>query len=983
MRYDAFISYSHAADQRLAPELQRALQQLARAWYKPRALRVFRDRSSLAVTPALWPAIERALLDSRYFIFLASPEAAASEWVDREIRWWLERRAAGSLLIVLTGGDIDWDDPQNRFSLERSTALPPSLIAAFPEEPRYLDLRWARTRDHLSMRVPAFRDAVAEIAATLHGRPKDELEGEDVRQHRRTRRIAWTAAAALVALTVASIAGGAIAVRQRNLANTRGRIALARQLAAEASVIVAESPDRLPLALGLATEAVAGYSSAETQRSLRTLLALRPSPLLTLQIFASPTALEFSPDSRRFAIATDNGWVGLWNAPAEPPVAPPDTAPVWEAGTDAPVRALAFTPNAQLIAVAAGTAALLFNSGSGERVLQLDVADTVRYLTIAPQSDRIAAAGDDGSITVWSLPDGLVASRLETGDEVSALAFSPDGESLAWINRGGGLCIAARQAAEPEPFCRFTRGEGLYLAWLPDSKRIVSVSENFAQLWDTKDPAPLTRMEHVDVADDAGAAHLNWIRDVAVSPDGRRIATAGGIDFSVRIWDTATGRELRRMHHAAMNLTVRFSPAGNLLASSGADGTVRLWDSVRGVERLRGTHASAANVLAFDASGRRLLSGSFAGDVTVWELISGDEIRRIAHPPRITELAVSADGARVASLDRDGWIHVTDSAGTLLGRVQPGFRMQRMMFPSPDSLLAWRSNDPHWIDLRGLPDITVQPVVDVDTDVIAFSRTHLLAENAASDSLLVLGTLTGDTLLRLGAPASWRNASLSRDGRWLALERPEQHVSLIELPAGTERIRFPARTRFTDVRVSNDGRRLAALIAGGGILFWNIRSGSVQRAVTDTLLAFNALLMTSDGSRVIARTDEELLVYDGATGRPLARRSYPQLVSRIRFDASEQYIAAMSSGEVRVLETGTLNGIAEFAGSIDYADAAFSADGRQFVIAERDGSVTVRFWRTEDILRQACIRGGLLSRAEWQAWLGALPYTPYCARMAR
>jgi WD40 repeat protein len=982
MRYDAFISYSHAADHRLAPELQKGLQQLARAWYKPRALRVFRDRSSLAVTPALWPAIERALEDSRYFIFLASPEAAASEWVEREIRWWLERRAANSLLVVLTGGELDWDDASNRFSVARSTALPEALTAAFPEEPRYLDLRWARTRDQVSMRVPVFRDNVAEIAATLHGKPKDELEGDDVRQHRRTRRIAWSAALLLVALTIASIVGATIAVRQRNLASERGQIALARQLAAQASVIVAESPDRLPLALALATEALSRHSSAETQRALRSLLALRPGPLLTLQTFASPVALEFSPDGRRFALATDDGWAAAWNAPdsatAFGSAAPPDTTPAWIVDTGAPVTALAFTPDGRFVAVAAGTAALLLDAGSGQRVLQLDAPDTVRALAVSPRRDRLATAAVDGSITLWSL-DGRELSRFDTGDEVSAIAFAPDGERLAWINRGGGLCLAITGEAAAEPFCRFTRGEGLDLAWLPDANRIVSVSENFAQLWDTQSAAPLTRMEHADAAGDADMAHFNWIRGVAVSPDGRRIATAGGIDFSVRVWDTESGEELRRMHHAAMLLGVRYSPSGDLLASISGDGTVGVWDPVRGVERLRGTHLNSVNVIAFDPAGRRLLSGSFGGDVTMWDLSAGDEVRRVSHSSQIVELAVNADGSRVATLNREGWVDVSDGSGVRVGRVHAGYQMRRLLFLTGDTLLAWRSEDPHWIDLTAPGEFTVRPVVAEGTDVFAFSSLHLLAEDGATDSLFVLSARTGEVLLRLGPPASFREAALSRDGRLLVMEQPEQYITVLDLPSGTQRIRFPAGAPVTDLRVSNDGGHVAALM-GDALRSWAVRGSTIRLGVSDTTASFNAIIVNRDGSRVIGRTDEELRVYDGRTGRLLARRSHPQLISRIRFDPSEQYLAAMTSSEVRVLETATLELIAEFAGPVQYVDAAFTSDGRQFVTADDDGNITVRYWQTEDMLRRACARTSLLTRPEWEAWLGSVRYDPWCAR---
>src|SRR5215211_5464735 len=87
--YDAFISYSHAADGRLAPALQAGLQRLAMPWYKPRALRVFRDDTGLGVNPALWDSIASALESSRFFLVLVSPEAAASAWVNREIEQWV------------------------------------------------------------------------------------------------------------------------------------------------------------------------------------------------------------------------------------------------------------------------------------------------------------------------------------------------------------------------------------------------------------------------------------------------------------------------------------------------------------------------------------------------------------------------------------------------------------------------------------------------------------------------------------------------------------------------------------------------------------------------------------------------------------------------------------------------------------------------------------------------------------------------------
>src|SRR5262245_18908198 len=106
--YDAFISYSHAKDKPIAAALQSAMQRLGKPWYRRRAMRVFRDDTSLSATPELWPSIERALDHSRIFILLASPEAAASKWVNREVAHWLDHQTTSTLLIGLTDGKLIW-----------------------------------------------------------------------------------------------------------------------------------------------------------------------------------------------------------------------------------------------------------------------------------------------------------------------------------------------------------------------------------------------------------------------------------------------------------------------------------------------------------------------------------------------------------------------------------------------------------------------------------------------------------------------------------------------------------------------------------------------------------------------------------------------------------------------------------------------------------------------------------------------------------
>jgi len=197
--YDAFISYSHAKDKPIATALQSVVQRLGKRWYRRRALRVFRDDTSLAASPKLWAAIEEALVQSRFLILLASPEAAASQWVDNEVEYWVKHKGIDTLLIALTDGDLTWDASLGEFERPVGAPLPPALERRFEDEPKLVDLRAyraaARPRDH------RFMERCADFAAAVGGIRKDDLLSQELRQQRRALRLALSAVVTLFALS--------------------------------------------------------------------------------------------------------------------------------------------------------------------------------------------------------------------------------------------------------------------------------------------------------------------------------------------------------------------------------------------------------------------------------------------------------------------------------------------------------------------------------------------------------------------------------------------------------------------------------------------------------------------------------------------------------------------------------------------------------------------------------------------------------------
>ena len=214
--YDAFISYSHSKDKPIAAALQSVVQRLGKPWYQRRALRVFRDDTSLSATPHLWPSIEEALGQSRFLVLLASPEAAASPWVGKEIAYWLAHKSTDTLLIALTDGKLTWDDAAGDFEWSPATPLPPVLKGAFASEPKWVDL--GGYREGAAPRDAKFRELGADFAAAIRGIPKEDLLSEELRQQRRALRLAWSAAAALLFLAGVAVWQMQVARVQRDRA---------------------------------------------------------------------------------------------------------------------------------------------------------------------------------------------------------------------------------------------------------------------------------------------------------------------------------------------------------------------------------------------------------------------------------------------------------------------------------------------------------------------------------------------------------------------------------------------------------------------------------------------------------------------------------------------------------------------------------------------------------------------------------------------
>lgn len=673
-RYDAFISYNHAADGRLGPAVRDGLHMFARPWYRLRALRVFCDLRSISATDGLWPAVQEVLDGSRCLILLASPESARSVWVQREIARWQQVQPRRPILIGRTGGEIVWDHAAGDFDWARTTALPAALRGWFTDEPLWIDLSGARQA--ASLADPVFKDAIATLAATLHGRSKDDLLGEDVRQHRRARRFRRLSWAGLSVLTVLAVVAAIVAFAQRSTAIDQRDTALANQLVAEASTVEVTQP-------GLARQLIAAAYRLKPTPQVRS--AVIASGEIPQEIHTSASGFAYSSDGRLLAItrsgqAPENGFreeishVWLYDAATLRVVSE------WSLDSHLSVSAVAFSPDDRQLAVAHGTEVRLTDVTNPRAPVHgavlADHAQTVSSISFAPDGRLLATGSDDGYLRLWA-PSGDGAAELRAERQVCAadwletVRFTRAGRFVAvGCDVGDEATLRMWDVTDPstiKPAAKAVSGIRLFdLA--ADGDQLVTSTASKNQVWEIDPAASLRRPRTLTVPGGMGRVEIlaNGPRDrvAAVSDDGR-----------VRVWDVAgqptVVAQLPLPNFDSKNAdALTFSPDGNSIALAtprsnagpgGADlsGTVRIWHIADGRERRARAavtgQSAKVSPLAVSADGHTLASS----DGNTVQLA---DVTDPAHPAPLASipvegavhLAFSPDGDSVAIAHEQG-----------------------------------------------------------------------------------------------------------------------------------------------------------------------------------------------------------------------------------------------------------------------------------------------------------------------------------------
>lgn len=368
--YDAFFSYSHHGDRIIAQVLQRELEKFGKPWYRLRRLRIFRDDTSLSANPDLWATIEAALGRSRHLVLFASPAAARSAWVDREVEWWLQHRRDTPVLFVLTRGQIEGGHGAEQQS------LPPRAAASLTGEPFWVDLRSLAGMTSITPDHSDLRRAVENLAGPLAGVDKDDIVGDHVREHRRVRLLTRGAIAALSLLTIASVVGGITAVVQADRAVAQARRAESRSMALQA---VGELPVRLDTAAVLAAQAFRLDDNAESRSALLRAATSTPQLVVNRYVDEEISTVAASADGRTVIAGEQDGRLATFSGTGDPG---PQVAV-----SRGPVTGVAASGDGRLMVAADGTNAVVWPVDGAPRVIS---GDRSRSVAVSPSGADVA-----------------------------------------------------------------------------------------------------------------------------------------------------------------------------------------------------------------------------------------------------------------------------------------------------------------------------------------------------------------------------------------------------------------------------------------------------------------------------------------------------------------------------------------------------------------------------------------------------------------
>ena len=547
--------------------------------------------------------------------------------------------------------------------------------------------------------------------------------------------------------------------------------------------------------------------------------------------------------------------------------------------------------------------------------------------------------------TQWHLPEGAKA-RLGRGTLIN-IKLSPDSTRIVastsigiWIydaqtGEAVSLFTESQIGGERDGFMSKTPPEALTFSL--DASIIATAHGNSIYVWDTFTGNAFAMLDE----------HPDAINATALSPDGTKLATAGG-DWTVRLWEVSTGKYINSLagHPSAVN-AVAFSPDSKILASAGS--TLRLWDADTG-ELLHADSKDLGSIrlLAFSPDGKTLATGGgWDHTVHLWDVETATlRMGLKGHTGKIRDMAFSPDSTQLITASRDKTMRLWD--------INTGTEQQK--FPTPDDAINPQVVDAQMLKLleRG-----ILPKKRDNVHSVKFSKDGTQLISVSGDGSLHLWNVdTGRYQLSFpfGVYTNWVSAlTFSADSKYLVSDNAlEGRARVWSVETFTQdAILTPPRDTI-ELMFSADLKRLAGRTFRHGIQVWDAATKTHLSTLkgTDRLADYWPLVFSPDGTMLAGRgrvgaLGNKVRIWETDTGSQLFTfEIHTGAVRRYTFSPdSKVFAGGGEDGTLILWDTQTGESLSNLAGHKNPISAlAFSPDSKTLASG---GGNEIRLWDVE------------------------------------
>ena len=549
-------------------------------------------------------------------------------------------------------------------------------------------------------------------------------------------------------------------------------------------------------------------------------------------------ALAYSPDGETLISGGDDSTLRIWDTHTG------ELLHTLEEHEDR-IKDIAFSPDGKMfgsvsaVSVSASeTIFILWDAHTRQLLHNFDYGEVGLPDCLAFSSDsKWIAAG----ISVWDVSTGESVGRIATYNPTS-IAFSSDGITLATGSDGevndGEVNLWGARTLEHWQELGHHRGGVNAVAFSPDGETLASAgNDNRIQVWDTFIGENLQTLD----------GHTEHIQSVSFSPNGNTLASASRSE--IIFWDVDTGEQKQIITgHTHNIISMALSDDGLTLASGHQDRTVQIWDVNRQTKQhtVPSTDRQFPTKLSFSPDGSALAIASDRWILHLWDPISREFLWTYEDSfyTEYSALSFSPDGTTLA-VGVSSW-------GTRLLDVGTGKRIQTydtsdprgpvdISFSSDSQFLAIVNRYDNDIDLWHLrTSRKIRTLGGGKVYSAAYAPDGSTIAGGVGNEVWFWNVRSGETLEKkltghVGEVPPWwvsllwvpyvHTVAFSSNGKTLVSASTDGSICLWDVDTGERKAIFMGHTGpLVDVAYSPDGRTLASGSSDGTVLLWEVMS---------------------------------------------------------------------------------------------------------------------------------------------------------------